>query len=221
VPARLPDESAGLFLVDLGAAGVVRETQQGTSIAPLGVLELNDVRVTAEDACLPQASGPEQLIRTAVHAAQLAQCACMLGAAQKAVELTAAYVSTREQFGRPIGTFQAVSQRAADMYIDVATLRVAVLQAAWRMAEGLPVDRELAIAGYWAAEAGHRIQAAAMHLHGGMGFDCDYELHRYYLLSRQMEMTLGGASAHLKTLGDWMAQAYSEVARDASRDKTA
>ena len=60
-----------------------------------------------------------------------------------------------------------------------------------------------------------------MHLHGGMGFDCDYELHRYYLLSRQMEMTLGGASAHLKTLGDWMAQAYSEVARDASRDKTA
>jgi alkylation response protein AidB-like acyl-CoA dehydrogenase len=119
--------------------------------------------------------------------------------------MTAAYTSQRVQFDRPIATFQAVAQRAADAYIDVETLRVTLWEAAWRLAEGLPAARHVAIAKAFAAEAGARVVYAAQHLHGGIGFDLDYGLARYYPLSKWIELELGGASAHLARLGAQLA----------------
>ena len=74
-------------------------------------------------------------------------------------------------------------------------------QAAWRIDEGRDVSREAALAKFWAAEAGHRVVSAAQHVHGGAGFDRDYPLHRYYLWSKQLEFTLGGANAQIARLG--------------------
>jgi alkylation response protein AidB-like acyl-CoA dehydrogenase len=115
--------------------------------------------------------------------------------------MTASYTSARQQFERPIATFQAVSQRAADAFVDVESIRVATWQAAWRLATGVPADEAVMIAKFFAAEAGHRVVYAAQHLHGGMGFDVEYPLYRYYLLSKQIELTLGCASAHIAGLG--------------------
>jgi alkylation response protein AidB-like acyl-CoA dehydrogenase len=80
-----------------------------------------------------------------------------------------------------------------------------MLEAAWRLAQGLPAAREVAVAKFFAAEAGQRVTYAAQHLHGGIGFDLDYGLARYYPLSKQIELTLGGANAQLARLGALLA----------------
>ena len=109
--------------------------------------------------------------------------------------------STREQFGKPIATFQAVAQRAADAYIDVEAMRWTAWQAISRLADGQPATEELAIAKFWAADGGHRVTYAAQHLHGGIGLDLDYPVHRYYLWAKEIELTLGSASRQLVRLG--------------------
>jgi alkylation response protein AidB-like acyl-CoA dehydrogenase len=115
--------------------------------------------------------------------------------------MTADYTKTREQFDRPIASFQAVAQRAADAYIDAEAVQLTARQAAWRLSEGLPAAEEVAIAKFWAADGGQRVVHAAQHLHGGMGVDRDYPLHRYFLLAKQLELSLGGATAQLLRLG--------------------
>ncbi|MBK7972783.1 MAG: hypothetical protein IPK07_05710 [Deltaproteobacteria bacterium] len=84
-------------------------------------------------------------------------------------------------------------------------MRLSAWQAAWRLAEGLPAAEELMIAKFWAAEGGHRALYAAQHLHGGIGVDMDYPLHRYYLLSKHIELTLGSAKVQLARLGALLA----------------
>ena len=123
------------------------------------------------------------------------------GVCDAALHITAEYTKTREQFGRKIATFQAVSQRVGDIYIDTEAIRLTALQAAWRIGQGLPAAREVAIAKYWAAEGGWRVVFAAQHLHGGMGVDRDYPIHRYFLAAKSIELTLGGATEQLLTLG--------------------
>ena len=97
--------------------------------------------------------------------------------------MTAEYTSaSASSSAQPIATFQAVAQRAADAYIDTEAIRLTAWQAAWRLAEGpRRRDEALAIAKFWAAEGGHRVVHAAQHLHGGIGVDTDYPLHRYFL----------------------------------------
>lgn len=131
----------------------------------------------------------------------VALCALGVGVAERALEMTAAYTSDRKQFEKPLGSFQAVQQRAADAYIDVEAMRVTMWQAAWRISEGLDADREVRIAKFWAAEGGQRVVSSAQHLHGGMGADIDYPLHRYTLWSKWIELALGAATPTLARMG--------------------
>jgi len=133
--------------------------------------------------------------------ATVALCALGVGVAERALELTAAYTSERKQFDRPLGTFQAVQQRAADAYIDVQAMRWTMWQAAWRLEEGLDAEREVSIAKFWAAEGGQRVVSAAQHLHGGMGSDIDYPLFRYTLWAKDIELSFGAATPTLARMG--------------------
>jgi alkylation response protein AidB-like acyl-CoA dehydrogenase len=135
----------------------------------------------------------------------VALCALQVGVCEAALAQTAAYVSQREQFGRPIGTFQAVAHRAADAYVDLEAMRVTMLAAAWRLAAGLDAAADLRVAKWWAAEGGHRVVHAAQHLHGGIGSDVDYPIHRYFLWGKQLAVTLGGGGAQLSALADLVA----------------
>jgi len=134
-----------------------------------------------------------------------------LGVTERALRLTADYTSRREQFGRPIASFQAVHQRAGDAYIDVTAIRLTCWQAAWRLASDLPAAAEVAVAKFWASEAAHRVVYAAQHLHGGIGVDVDYPLHRYYLWAKRIELLLGSGTRQLARLGAELAERADEV----------
>lgn len=161
---------------------------------------LEGAKVAAEDVLAVGERGREALDYT-VDVSTLAMVAKEYGVAEGALLLTANYSKERKQFGVPIGAFQGVSQRVGDAFIDTESIKVAMLQAAWLMDSGRAYASALDVAKFLAAEAGARVCAAAQHVHGGMGFDRDYPLHRYFLTSKHLEFTLGGAQSRLADLG--------------------
>ncbi|MDM7998926.1 MAG: acyl-CoA dehydrogenase family protein [Dehalococcoidia bacterium] len=141
------------------------------------------------------------VVESTLRKAAALQCVEMVGVAQKALELTASYAATRIQFARPIGSFQAVQHRMADMLTDVESARWLSYQAVWRLDRGLPAVREVSIAKAWTSDACQRVVSGAHHIHGGIGFDLDYDLHYHFRWSKAMELNLGSAPIH-KTLGE-------------------
>jgi alkylation response protein AidB-like acyl-CoA dehydrogenase len=142
------------------------------------------------------------VLRYLVDRTVLGICAVEYGIAEQALFMTANYSGERKQFGVPIAVFQGVTQRVGDAYIDVQAMRSSMWQACWRLDQGLEADKELAVAKYFASEAGARVVAAAQHVHGGMGFDRDYPLYRYFMSSKHLEFTLGGTQESLTRLGE-------------------
>jgi alkylation response protein AidB-like acyl-CoA dehydrogenase len=208
VPARARDGAVGVFLVDPAQEGVTLERQIATTGEPQLRITLTGALVEGGDVLVPPTEGAAALAGI-VERASVGLCALELGVAERALRRTAAYTASRRQFDRPIATFQAVAQRAADAYIDVEAIRLTMWKAAFRLDAGLPAAEAVAMAKLWAAEAGHRVVYAAQHLHGGIGFDTDYPLYRHYLWSKQIELTLGSASVHLARLGEAIAAGAS------------
>ncbi len=169
-----------------------------------GRVELDRVEL-GDDRLLGAAGRPEDVAPWLAQHLLVALCAQQLGTVEGALELTASYARSREQFGRPIGSFQAVSQRLADGYIDAQGARLTLWRAAWRVAEGLPADVEVAAAKLWAADAGHRIAHTAVHVHGGVGVDLDGAAHRYFTAAKRLELTFGGATEQALALGRLLA----------------
>ncbi|MFC7528469.1 acyl-CoA dehydrogenase family protein [Actinoplanes sp. GCM10030250] len=189
--AVLVPSSSGLFLLGPGLSIEPEHVEGGT-----GTGILRSPLPTAPHIAGPTAAGWMRA-RLTVGAA-----AYQLGVVERALEMTADYARTRVQFGKPIGSFQAVSQRLADAYIDVEALRVALRQAVSHLEAGQSATAEVATAGFWAAEAGHRVLHTAVHVHGGVGIDLDYPLHRYFLAAKYHEFLLGGATAQLLALSE-------------------
>jgi 3-oxocholest-4-en-26-oyl-CoA dehydrogenase beta subunit len=124
------------------------------------------------------------------------------GVTDAALRMTASYTSSREQFGKPLSTFQAVALKAADAYLDATALESCARQAAWTLDAGLDATLAVLTAAWWAAEGGQHCVHLTQHLHGGMGADITYPVHRYFLWGKQIELLTGGASALLAALGD-------------------
>jgi 3-oxocholest-4-en-26-oyl-CoA dehydrogenase beta subunit len=190
----------GVFIVEPGAEGVTLTRQTTTTGRPEAIVELDGVRLGV-DRLVGEGADGTAIIDCITEYATTALCVEEAGVCATALELTAEYTKTRVQFEKPIATFQAVGQRAADAYVDTEAIRLTAWQAAARLAAGLPASSEVAIAKYWAAEGGQRVVHAASHLHGGVGVDRDYPLHRFFLLTEQIELTLGGANESLRRLG--------------------
>src|SRR5207244_8694844 len=143
----------------------------------------------------------ERAVGRLLNRALVGLCALQVGVAEEALQITAGYTSSRHQFGKPLSTFQGVALKAADAYIDTEAMRATMWQAAWRLTEGFDASQEVMVAKWWAAEGGHRVVHATQHLHGGMGADVDYPIHRYFLWGKQLSEELGGASVQLARLG--------------------
>jgi 3-oxocholest-4-en-26-oyl-CoA dehydrogenase beta subunit len=204
VPAATPEGSA-VFLVSPGEPGVTVSRQQATGGLSAGQLVLADVTVPGDQVLGNGPDGARAAAWLAAHGT-VGLCALQLGVLDRALEMTAEYTQSRVQFGRPIGTFQAVRQRLADAFIDVAAVRLTMWQAAWQLAEGLPASTAIATAKFWAADAGHRVAHTAVHLHGGVGIDASYPLHRYFTAAKRNEFALGGATTQLRHIGAALAQ---------------
>ncbi|KQY64331.1 acyl-CoA dehydrogenase family protein [Nocardioides sp. Root140] len=198
VTATAP-EGVGVFLVrpdDTGVTVAAQRTSDGDAVALVSFDGARGLLLGALDGVVAHRLGH---LLTACAAAE------QLGVVRGAVELTAAYAKTREQFGRPIGTFQAVSQRLADGYIDALFDELTLWQAVWRLSEGLPADVEVATAKLWAADAGHRVAHTAVHVHGGHGIDLEGEAHRYFTAAKRFEFSFGGATEQALAIGRHLA----------------
>jgi acyl-CoA dehydrogenase len=197
VPAATQDGVA-VFCVEPADPGVTAEPQLLTDGAGSVQLDLDGAELGDDRLLGPPGS---EVADWLAARATVGICATQLGVTERALELTAGHARTRQQFGRPIGAFQAVAQRLADAYIDVEAIRLTMWQAAWRFESGLPCEEEIATAKFWAADGSHRVAHTAVHIHGGVGIDTAHPLHRYFTAAKQNEFALGGATAQLRRLG--------------------
>lgn len=196
--AASTDRGTGLFLVAAGADGIGMRLADTTAHQRGWHLELDGV--AAEQVGEPGSGVLDWTLRRA----RVALAATQLGVAERALEHAASYLGGRAQFGRPLASFQAVAHQLADCYIDVRAIRVTMWQAAGELAAAADpeaVERSVLVAAWWAAEAGLNVVHRVQHLHGGIGVDVSYPVHRHFLWGKQIAGTLGGASATLADLG--------------------
>jgi alkylation response protein AidB-like acyl-CoA dehydrogenase len=202
VPATTPDGGTVIAVVDPHARRVIVERAVTTNREVHPHLHFDKLVVTEADLL---AGGDPARGRTVLawmlERAWTGLCALQVGVAEAALAQTAEYLNTREQFGKPLSTFQGTMLRAADAAIDTEAIRVTLWQAAWRLDNGLDADRAVAVAIWFASDAGQRVVHATQHLHGGMGADVDYPVHRYFLWGKQIELLLGSGSSQLARLG--------------------
>jgi len=205
LPASAGDESR-VFLLDPAARGVTRSPQRLSTGEPVFTLTLAGVHLDEAEVLPGGTHGAGIVLQRLSESTLIAHSAMQLGVSERTLEMTARYVRERLQFGVPIGSFQAVQHRAADCYIDLEAMRWTTWRAAEQVAHRSPAARECAVAKFWAAEGGARIATACQHLHGGIGVDLDYPIHRYFLRTKTLELALGGATPHLVRLGRSLAQ---------------
>ncbi len=194
-----------VVLLPTGAAGVTVEALRATNHLPMAHLHLDDVVLSERDVLGgPDAAG-EDILGWLAQRGAAAWSAVQAGVCEGAVSMLAAYTSTRRQFDKPIAEFQAVAQRAADAFIDAEMVRLTARHAVYRLAKGLEAGQEVHVAKFWAGDGAMRVVHAAQHLHGGIGVDLDYPLHRYFLWAKRIEHTLGTPTRELIRLGALLA----------------
>jgi 3-oxocholest-4-en-26-oyl-CoA dehydrogenase beta subunit len=200
VPATR-DDHVGLYLVAPGA-GVSVTALRSTNRAPLGHVVLDGASAVP---LVPAGPDGDRAVDWVVQRTMAAWCAVQAGVCEGALQHLAAHTSTREQFGKKIAEFQAVSQRAADAFIDTQMVRLTAWQAVFRLSQGWACDAEVLSARFWAGDGAMRVVHAAQHLHGGIGVDLSYPLHRYFLWAKQLEHTVGTPTRSLVRLGRLLA----------------
>ena len=136
------------------------------------------------------------MVQRALQRAVAGKCMEMVGGAGAVLNMTVEYVKQRTQFGRPVGSFQAVQHHCANMATDVEGSRNIAYQAAWRVSEGLPADREVSMAKAWVSEAYQRVCATAHQCHGAIGFTEEHDLQLYTRRAKVLELTYGDANFH-------------------------
>lgn len=132
------------------------------------------------------------------------KCGEMLGGLQRVVDMTVAYMKERHQFGKPLGSLQVVQHYCVDMRTNLETSRLLTCQAAALLSEGLPCDKEIAMAKAWISDTYKRSTWTAQQLHGGIGFTEEHDLHLYYRHAKASELALGDSWAHRNRVAEEM-----------------
>lgn len=205
VPASVDRGGVGVFVVDPTTPGVSHVPTHTSAGLPEATVRLDGVRVGPDGLLGDDDTGRalSELHRLAVMGA----CAVGDGVLAGALRLTSDHLRTREQFGRPLATFQAVAQQVADVYLASRTLHVATLAACWQLSgevlssEGrAPQGDDVAVAGYWLADQALPALHTCQHLHGGLGVDVSYPLHRHYAWAKDLARFVGGVEHRLEVL---------------------
>jgi 3-oxocholest-4-en-26-oyl-CoA dehydrogenase beta subunit len=185
-----------LFLVDACTPGITCNLLETIAPDKLCEVTFKDVKV-GKDNILGQVDQGWICLEKVWDKAAVATCASMAGGMERVLELTVAYARDRNAFGHPIGAFQSVQHRCADMLIDTDTSRVITYQAAWKINEGLPAAREVAIAKSWVSNAYRRNIVSSHQVHGAIGFTYDHILHWFTRRARSQEFSFGDVNYHL------------------------
>lgn len=201
VDVKASDGDALLVYVDAEADGLQVVSQTAISGEPAGYVKFSATAVAPAN-LLASGSQAVELVEAQRQRSWIALAALQVGALQEGLQRTAAYVSERKQFGRPLGSFQAVSQQAANAYMEIEALRSVY----WRALEDIEAGNDLAVPAavtkYWVAVAGHNAAHTILHLHGGIGQDLDYPIHRFFLWAKQCERYLGSSAKMSALVGD-------------------
>jgi 3-oxo-4-pregnene-20-carboxyl-CoA dehydrogenase alpha subunit len=198
VPAALSGGGRTVVIIDPAGRGVTVTPTPASASAPEYTLEMDRAPVVG---VLGAGRGDLAAAVDDLYRLAAAGAAAMAdGALAGALDLTAGYVASREQFGKPLATFQAVAQQIADVYITSRTLHLAALSACWRLAAGLDAAQDVDVAAYWLANEAPAAARACHHLHGGIGLDIEYPLHRYSSMINDLARFVGGADYRLELL---------------------
>lgn len=196
------DDGLALFLVEADAPGVsIRALDYNDRTRPLGEITFDRVTLTSDQRVGDAAPVGAALAR-ALDAARTAICAEQAGAAQRVLELSVEYARNREQFGQPIGRFQALQHRCADMLIHTEGIRSAAFYAAWALDDdAVDASTSARLAKAYSADAGLAVAGQGIQIHGGLGFTWEQDLQLYYKRAQAAALEYGSPSE----LREWAA----------------
>jgi alkylation response protein AidB-like acyl-CoA dehydrogenase len=200
VVAAATTDGPALFVADPGEATPVETLDATRKVAHVRFDGTNAERLGESDA---------RVIQRVLDRACVALAAEMLGGAERVIELAVDYAKSRVQFDRPIGSFQAVKHRAADMHMDVESLRNAVYHAAWMIERDHP-DASLAasVAKAYASDAYRRVASSGIQVHGGIGFTWEHDMHLYFKRAKVSEVAFGSADFHRERIASLLEKRY-------------
>ena len=190
-----PGDGISLFLVPAGTDGLTITPMQSVGNERVFEVSLDKVNVSA-DSAIGAVGEAWSIIDRAIMRATAAQCIEMLGGSEAVLDMTVEYAKGRTQFGRAIGTFQAVQHHCARMATDVEGSKNIAYQAVWRLSEGLPAQKEVAMAKAWNGPAYRRVCGTAHQCHGAIGFTKEHDLQLYTRRAKVHELTYGDANHH-------------------------
>jgi alkylation response protein AidB-like acyl-CoA dehydrogenase len=196
IVATRTDKDITLFIIDVKTIGVTIKPYQTVAGDKQGEIMFENVKVSAKN-MLGDANQGWQNIEKALQKANVARCAEMVGLAEQALKITLDYAKERKAFGHPIGAFQSIQHRCADMKVDIDGARFVTYQAAWKINAGLDAMQETAVAKAFVSQACRRVMHSAHQVFGAIGFTEDHILHYYTKRARAYEFSFGGADAQL------------------------
>jgi alkylation response protein AidB-like acyl-CoA dehydrogenase len=196
-----PDQRA-VFLVEAQDDAVTLEFTNSGNYEPFYAVNFEH----AQAEVLGSVKQGEEILNYLLNVGAVACAATMVGITEESARRTALFTAERKQFETTIASFQNTTMKMADCYIDIEALRSAYYEALWKLSHHKACDAEVKVAKYWASMAGHRVTHTCQHLHGGIGADVEYPLHRYYLWFKQMDLMMGGGTKQLADLGALLAQ---------------
>jgi len=197
------EDGTTIFVVDGKSPGISYTVLKTIASDKLCEVVFDQVRIPKENILGELDQGWSE-VQKIIERAAVAKCCEMVGGIQQVLEMTVDYAKERKQFGRPIGSFQAIQHYCANMATDVDGSRFATYQAAWRLSEGLPCSKEVAIAKAWTGEAYGRVIALAHQIHGAIGFTMDHDLHFYTRRAKAAQVTFGDADFYREIVAQEM-----------------
>lgn len=201
-PGSAGEDGISLILVDTQAPGVTIESLKTIASDKQCEVRLENVRVPAANLLGQEGRGWEVMKRI-IQKATVAECAYLVGLAQMDFEISVNYAKERVQFGRPIGSFQAIQHKAADMVTDVDGARFIMYRAAWAVAEGEPdAETQVHMAKAWCSDATRRVVAHGQQIHGGIGFTKDYKIQLFFRRQKRSELMWGDGDYHREKVAD-------------------
>ena len=191
------EDGITVFLVDAKSAGI-KYTQLNTFTADRQYeVVFNKVRVP-KSSVLGEVDKGWQVVQYIIEQGAFALCPWMVGGAQQVLEMATEYAKEREQFGRAIGSFQAIQHKCANMATDIAGARDITYQTAWKISEGLPYKKDVSISKAWINEAYRNACVEGTQIHGGIGITQDHDMQLYYRRAKGMEIAFGDSDYHLE-----------------------
>ena len=192
-----------LFLIDTRSEGITMALMESVAAYKQHEVVFSNV-AAADGSVVGEPGGARSALAKALEWSTVVQCAEMVGRAEKVLEMVVDYSKVRVQFGRPIGAFQAVQHRCADLKVSIDGARLVTHQAAWKLAQGLPCSEDVSMAKAFAGTASRLATVAGHAIFAGVAFTVEHDMQLYTMRSKIAEASLGDTDSHLDTLAQLM-----------------